>query len=195
VPVAIGTLLLVLQVVIAGTYWETFINRVKQVYHHKTILTFPLARNKLYFVYNQAAFSDATQKRISSFQNRIPAGESILAFVSMPFLFDFKRNNVYVTPYGFRDTWLDIPLYEGKERLTEYFRQFGIRYIIWQYQGFGMKWSVKSGKPPSQFITILDGILLSSKTVHDDGMIVLSDIGLTPEAKRSDDSEDVHLKD
>jgi len=178
VPIVLGCVLLIFQIAIAGMFRETFITRFKRAYHYGTLLSFPLALDPLYIAYNKYVLSDEARKRVSSIQNLIPAGDSILAWVSMPIYLDYRRNTIYPTyEYGISNPLLVMPFTEGREGMRQFFHQFGIRYFIWEYKGYGMKTQAKLGGLQRKFIKSLTDLLPASRVLYNDGGTIVFDIG------------------
>jgi hypothetical protein len=96
----------------------------RQALHSGSVLAFyKLADTDQYSAYCQYCLSAGTADRIRELQSKTPAGEPILAVVSIPFLLDFRRNNVvYMEPCGLLVPWARVP---GR-----------VRYVIWQYSAF-----------------------------------------------------------
>jgi len=61
--------------------------------------------------------------------------------------------------------------------MRNFFRQYGIRYFIWEYNGFGMKQAAQYGGIQRKFIQTLTDMLTTGKTLYNDGNTVVFDIG------------------
>jgi len=178
VPIILGSLLLIFQIAIAGMFRETFVERVKRADHYGTLLSFPLALDPLYIDYNKYVLSDEAQRRMSGLQNLVPAGDSILAWVSMPMYLDYGRNTIYPTyEYGISNRLLVMPFTAGPEGMRQFFHQLGIRYFIWEYKGFGMKTQTNFGGLQRNFIKSLTDLLPESRVLYNDGGTIVFDIG------------------
>jgi hypothetical protein len=78
-----------------------------------------------YLASNRDALSDASAERLRGFQEMIPEGEPLIAWVATPFHLDFKRNAVLdVEPAGLTTRWARMP--------------DNARYVLWEYTGFGV---------------------------------------------------------
>ena len=98
--------------------------RYQQAMHSGSILAFyKLADTDHYTGYCEFCLSKGTTQRLRGLQSRIPAGESILADLSTPFLLDFRRNPIVnLEPGGLLAGWARVPA--------------NVRYVLWQYQAF-----------------------------------------------------------
>jgi len=115
---------------------------------------------------------------MSGIQDLVPAGGSILAWVSMPMYLDYSRNTIYPTyEYGISNRLLVMPVTEGVEGMRHFFRQLGIRYFIWEYKGYAVKSEAKLGGIQRRFIKSLTELLPVSKVLYNDGNTVVFDIG------------------
>ena len=78
---------------------------------------------------------DEIEQRYLKVQDSVPPGETILASTSYPFLFNFKRNNIYVAHFfGASSLPPGMPFFQGSEILTEYLLSQSLRYIIYSYK-------------------------------------------------------------
>lgn len=174
----IGIILFISQLGLIWVFRGTFMDRVKRAYLHRTLISFPAAQDPRYVQYNDYALSEQGRKRMSRIQETVPAGETIFAWASMPFLFDFTRNHIYtINGSGLAYNLLVMPLAGGAERMREYFRQLGIRYIIWSYNGLGVRNPAEMGSLQNRFLGILKGLIPNSKVLFNDGAIIVYDIG------------------
>jgi hypothetical protein len=122
--------------------------------------------------------SGEAHKKMASIQDVVPARESILAWVSMSMDLDFRRNEIYPTyEYGISNSLLVMPLAKGADAMRRYFRQRGIRYFMWEYNGYGMKSQARYGGFQRKFIKVLTDFLSGSRILYNDGGIIVFDIG------------------
>jgi hypothetical protein len=174
----VGLLLIGLQLGLLGIFRETFVDRVKRAYYHNTLLSFPLAKKDIYKQYNDYVLSEGARKWTLNIQKIVPAGETIFAWASRPLHFDFTRNPIYtINESGLEYNLLVMPLADGVDRMAEYFRQFGIRYIIWDYNNYGMKKPNEMGNLQNNLIEILQGLVLKGKVLLNGEGIIVFDIG------------------
>ncbi len=118
-------------------------------------------------------------------QNLVPAGAPIFAWVALPMYFDFNRNQIFPTSeYGFSNPFAGHAVGGGCHgQCDDFSRQRGIRYFIWEYQGYGIKPEAQLGGLQRNFIQILTELLPASKILYNDGNTIVFDIG--PFAKTS----------
>ena len=75
-------------------------------------------------------------KRYFTFQELIPAGERLVAQVELPFLFDYRRNTIWVMDYPGSAGPEPLPHQGSPEDLALYLRKYKIRYIAHSYQAW-----------------------------------------------------------
>ncbi|MBF0594964.1 MAG: hypothetical protein HQL22_08340 [Candidatus Omnitrophica bacterium] len=63
-------------------------------------------------------------------QAAVPPAETILAQTKMPFLFDFKRNNIYIVDWIGFGPKPGMPILKGSEAISDYLLSQGIKYVI-----------------------------------------------------------------
>jgi len=109
-----------------ASFSPALLDRYRQSVRTGSILAFSsFAMRPDYLSSNRDALSDASAERLRGFQEMIPEGESLIAWVGTPFHLDFKRNNVLdVEPAGLTTRWARIPE--------------DARYVLWEYSGFGI---------------------------------------------------------
>lgn len=83
---------------------------------------------------NSEIVNEDEMKQYVSLQQSIPIGETIISRLDRNFLFDFKRNNVFIndTPGG-SSLPPGIPLNSGSEAMSDYFLSNNIKYIAYSY--------------------------------------------------------------
>ena len=80
--------------------------------------------------------SDEAKGTVSDLQHLVPAGETLVAWISLPLHLDYRRNRVFdVEPGGLGSPAQDFPFDGAAESADEYFRRHGVRYVLWQYSG------------------------------------------------------------
>jgi hypothetical protein len=174
----IAAILFASQIGLLWTFRESFANRVQRAYSYRTLLSFPIAEEASYMQYNDYVLSAKAQDRMVQIQEMVPVGETVFAWVSMPFLFDFTRNSIYtINESGVDYNLLVMPLDSGVKQMRDFFRQFGIRYIIWDYNGYGMKKPAHMGSVQNKLVRILEGLIASSDVLYNNGVITVIDIG------------------
>lgn len=178
VAITFSIILLLAQLGLIMVFRQTFELRVQRAYNHETLLQFPLAEDTPYKLYNDYALSEQAKTRMMTIQKMVPPGETIFAWVAMPFHLDFARNPLQTTnDTGMAYNLLVMPLAEGTGAMEKFFNQFGIRYIIWDYNSYGVKRLQELGSLQLNFIGFLEEIIVGSKVIFNDGQIILMDIG------------------
>lgn len=74
--------------------------------------------------------------RYYNFQQLVPAGEQLIAQVEAPFLFDYRRNQIWVMDYPGSAGPEPLPHQGTPEDLAQYLRKHNIRYIAHSYQAW-----------------------------------------------------------
>ena len=122
-------------------------------------------------------------------QQSIPEGKTMLARVRDPFLFDFKRNKIFIADEpGLSSPPPGIPFFKGPEALADYFLSKSIRYIAYSYTyppGFHTRNLLDSPhhilirtqiKHTVDFQDNLDKLGNTRKRIYDDGEIFVLDL-------------------
>jgi len=132
------TVILAGAALVIALFGHNFMSRIELAYSKHTTLSFPF--NDAYIQYNLYALSEAGRQATINIQNQTEAGAKILAWISTPLHLDFARNNIQVViDPGLSNPWLDLPLSGNPADMVKYFKMHGIRYILWQYDGAGIK--------------------------------------------------------
>lgn len=140
VNVNVAALLLSLHLMIAGMFTAGFIDRVEQIKNQHHLNSFPISDQ--YLQYMDFAMSDARKKQIAEAQSVVPKDSNITAWVSTPFYLDYRRNKISVieTFGGVGGAFMDeIPYNVDNKTFWQFFRNRGIDFIIWEYDGFAVK--------------------------------------------------------
>ncbi len=83
---------------------------------------------------NSNLINDDELKQYTDLQNAVPAGEIIISRLDRNFLFNFKRNRIYINDSpGGSSLPPGIPLKSGGEVMAEYFLSHDIKYIAYSY--------------------------------------------------------------
>jgi hypothetical protein len=74
---------------------------------------------------------DASRALYARVQNAVPRGARMVVMVDYPYLFDFRRNDIlnFDQP-GAVSPQPHVPYFKGPEALVPYFRQLGLRYLV-----------------------------------------------------------------
>ena len=70
-----------------------------------------------------------------------------------------------------------MPFDRGPYAVRDYFRSYGIRYVIWVYKGLGMQGKNEMGSVPNSLITALEALIPMSRVLYHDDMRIVFDIG------------------
>ena len=156
-----------------GLFITGWYGRLNLLAEYKSMLAYPITDN--YITYNKNFLSKDEQESILSIQTQAEKEMGILAWFETTFFLDFKRNSVFaITKPTFisRFSSLTVSDLADGEKLGNYLRSVGIRYVIWGYKG-----AVKQRNPGTAELT--QGLLaLSNKShfIYNDGKRALFDI-------------------
>ena len=113
-------------------------NRTVRAYNQHTTVSFPVDDG--YIQYNHYTLSEQAQQVIRNIQYQTQAGTKILAWISMPLHLDFARNEIQnMMEVGVANPWLQMPFNGTADDMVQYFKEQGIRYVLWEYHGGGMR--------------------------------------------------------
>jgi hypothetical protein len=114
---------------IAGSFVPAADDRYHQAEEFGSILAFPpLAESPQYRPYIQFSLSDQARAQVQALQDKVPAGEPLLAWINTPYLLDYRRNRIVdVDTAGIASPWARIPP--------------DVHYYLWEYQGYGVRTS------------------------------------------------------
>lgn len=123
---------------VVALFGNNFASRIERAYSKHTTLSFPTSDT--YIQYNLYVLSEKARQSTLNIQNQTETGAKILAWISMPLHLDFARNEIQVLMEpGLTNPWLDLPLSGNPAEVAQHLKKHGIRYILWEYRGFGMK--------------------------------------------------------
>ena len=97
---------------------------------------FSLTSNSIASIYSQITSPGSFlppeyKKEYRELQGLTPPGTTILAAVDAPYLLDYKRNRIYnIDCIGGASPPPGIPFFQGPEKLKEYLKNLGIKYIL-----------------------------------------------------------------
>lgn len=136
----ITSTLIILHLLLLVVFSNSLLERVSRAYYKRTTISFPLVDNPAYIKYNTYALSDEARKLVQGIQDITKHEQIILAWISKPFHLDFARNKIYtVSELGLFNPGLDIPRTENPEDIRAYLKKQGVRYVLWEFVGEGMK--------------------------------------------------------
>lgn len=122
---------------LGALFADTLAGRLGRAYTSQTTASFPVSPS--YLRYNMMALGEPGRARTQAAQERVPAGQPLLAWMSTPFQLDFARNTVLVASEpGWTNRWLDLPIDAPPEALRAYFLARGIRHLLWEHTGAGV---------------------------------------------------------
>ncbi|MEE8099768.1 MAG: hypothetical protein V3T13_07520 [Hyphomicrobium sp.] len=116
----------IVALLIAASFAPDLAVRVRQAVNMGSILAFAkLATSEHYLRYNQEVLYGPIRDRVNMVQNRIPAGEPVIAWINAPFYLDYRRNPVFdVDVAGLATPWSRMP---------------AARYVMWEYRGYAVR--------------------------------------------------------
>ena len=99
---------------------------MQQVFQSGNMLSFSsFASSQKYLDYNDEVLYGDASMHVAAVQNKVPAGQAIIAWVTAPFYLDYRRNVIFdVDNSGLGSPWAYLP------DEAEYF--------IVEYEGFGV---------------------------------------------------------
>jgi hypothetical protein len=130
-----------------------------------------LTKDPDYLAYNQKVLTGPEREAAKALQDRIPAGEPILAWMNTPFYLDYRRNRIIdIDTAGIGVPWAALPAAE---------------YLIWDYAGFatvdqdGYEESAlaagagerKDSRMTLDFMRRLNSMIERGQVLYDDGKI------------------------
>jgi len=186
-----GKIILVLcgvMTLIIGVFGKTFCHRITIAAHHHTLIAFPVngdyvAYSKLVLMHDGPYFQ--------KLQSLTEPDSTILVWTASPFHFDFARNRLLpISEAGLINPVVAVPAGISTERLREYLRGLGIRYVCFQLPGAGvrsveeMSEFLKSPSPVERkigaygiyFRQALGALATQSKMVYRDDAALLFDL-------------------
>ena len=87
-----------------------YFEQVNSSYKCGSKLSFDVACNNEYIKYNEFVLEGKRRLLTQNWQDNIPKGEKIMAWINTPFFLDFKRNDIHeITIGGFNNPWTKFP--------------------------------------------------------------------------------------
>lgn len=119
-------------------FGSNFYNRIERAYNQHTTVSFSIDDD--YIQYNLYVLSGKARQTIHDVQYQTQAGTKILTWISMPLHLDFSRNEIQtMMDSGLVNPWLALPLNGNSVDMVRYLKKQGVRYILWEYHGGGMR--------------------------------------------------------
>ena len=133
------TVVLAGAMLVIALFGNNFADRVKRAYSKHTTISLPI--NVPYIQYNSYVLSEDARQSTLGIQLKTEPGKAIFAWISTPLHLDFARNKIFmVMEPGLTNPWLNLPLNGDSVEMAQFLKRQGIRYIMWEYQGTGMKY-------------------------------------------------------
>ncbi len=177
-----ATLPIGLALLAGAPFLGTAYGRAKQAYEAGTILAFPAAAaSKSYYARNQDVLEGGIRAKMESAQRMIPEGETVIAWVDIPFYLNFSRNVLYdVNIAGLAQSWAVRP---------------AAHYLLWQHpHGLDEQYMEMAGLPAIKvsressealkFEHSLDALTKNSLKIYEDGDLVVYKLGQQGETVR-----------
>lgn len=128
-----GAALLIVVVLFSGPLMQ----RVEVAVTARTLLSYPVSAFDGNYI--ARALGSPARRWVREAQMSTEEGATILAWTSVPFQLDFRRNRILsVREHGLVNPWLRLPIGEEPRALRQYLRAHGVRYVFLQYAGPGM---------------------------------------------------------
>jgi hypothetical protein len=163
-----------LGLVVALLFSPSWLQRFSQATNLGSILSFSgLASSPNYLSYCNKTLSLQNKEHVRELQEKIPAGETITAWINAPFNLDFKRNEIFdVDTAGLDNKWV---------------LQAPTPYVMWEYAGYATKtprdYLTAANMPGPRegsialrslkFALLLQTLLKSSQIIYNDGAVAI----------------------
>ncbi len=163
-------------------------NRIEQAIRYRSVDPTYYGKDSTniyrHLAYSANALSSYERDYLRKIQYRVPAGETMLSYVSISLHYDFSRNRILTLDAGGLEAgWLDFPFEGTVDDAERFFVEHGAEYILWQYRGLAvlsdqdLKYQTYSPSPSDRkrahnklaFNKLLQGISERSEILHDDG--------------------------
>jgi hypothetical protein len=163
--------LIVASIVLAG-FGPSLWTRVESAWTAHSVWSYAWSTaDRDYTEYVERVLAGSEKETVQALQEKVPAGETILAWINAPFYLDYKRNRIiYIDPAGIGNFWAGVPK---------------ARYLIWDYDGFATRdadWyrrqalDVGAGERRNaalslDFLQSLEGMVKDGEVVYDNGEV------------------------
>jgi len=129
-----------LVVLVICLFTPSLIQRYSRMYRGGSMMALALFHDPVYRHMSSGWMAVGENKEFIEIQRVVPEGESFLLWGVGTFGFDYRRNRIEVADQaGLCAPWVDFPFGGEDEAGIEYLRRRGLRYVIWQYEGFGVR--------------------------------------------------------
>ena len=141
-----------------------------------------------------------TRERFLAIQEKVPAGETILSYVSASVYPDFSRNRILDVHVGGLDTpWLKFPLEASADDAGLFLCDQGVGYVLWEHRGYAvlsrqeletMAYTLapadrREARNRLSLNRLMQKLSAQAEVLHDDGFYRLFRIGQTAAATES----------
>jgi hypothetical protein len=123
-----------LQFVVLCLFLPVGATRIITVLQTRTILSYPM--DEALLRYNQFVISGQESAKIRKIQAAMEPQATVLAWTGLSFEFDFQRNRIFpLSEPGILNPWFRFPVGVPEDKLLDYLRSWGIRYIVFEGRG------------------------------------------------------------
>ncbi len=167
------TALLLVGILVLVSFSGSLGMRLRRGYDGGSIHVYLSSMNRSFLAYTDEVLNGDTKLRINTAQERVPAGSSIVAWITTPFHLNYRRNIIYdADPAGLANPWAYVP--DSEYFMLEY-RGFAVRsYEHYQrYMNHAGKHERHLAKSDAEFYRLFYGLRGKSKEIYDDGRIVV----------------------
>lgn len=118
-------LVVLLEVLVLAGFSKDAVARFTQGFENGNVLAFKgLATSERYLAYNNDVLHGTVKAKMQKIQSLVPIGKPFFAWVSVPFYFDFKRNEIFdAEQAGIGNPWSYLP---------------DVEYFIVEYSGYAI---------------------------------------------------------
>jgi hypothetical protein len=165
--------LLLFELLIIAGFSESLIQRMQQAFQSGNILSFSgLASDQKYLTYNDEVLYGNANLRVAAVQNRVPAGQAIIAWVTTPFYLDYRRNAIFdVDNSGIGSPWAYIP--EEAEYFIAEYEGYGVFPVRKYYEFLQDPGRKQSAEIALNFLRTLQEFSENADVLYDDGKIIV----------------------
>lgn len=174
-------------VAVLGVFAPALYGRALEAHQIRSLVSYPVGVTNLRF--HLYAFSGVARNAARDAQARTRPRTAVLAWIATPFHLDFRRNRVLTIPDpDFSRTWAGVPFDAGAGGLRSYLLGKGVRYVMWDYAGPGMRTDAQlerdlqipayayRGRLTLRFKALLRELARTGEVVHDDGFLRVIDL-------------------
>lgn len=114
-------------VLLVALFTPAAIARDQRAVQYGSILEFaPLATSPGYGPYIEFSLSSEVHQQVAKYQDAVPAGEPLFAWINSPYWLNYRRNPIIdVDTAGTATPWAHVPA--------------NVRYFLWQYAGYATR--------------------------------------------------------